>query len=68
MLIDELIPSIERFDSVMKSTSNIVFRAVIRERNLVRFVNPALLPSANLFWIETEIAESMIIIKSKMAQ
>ena len=47
VLVDELMPITERFDAVMKCTSNIFFGVTNRESNLICFVNPTLLWSAN---------------------
>ena len=68
VLVDESMPIVERFDAVMKSMSNIVFGSTNRESNLIYFVNPTLLWSTNWSWIETELAESMVIVKYKTAQ
>ena len=68
VLVDELMLIAERFDAVTKGTSNILFGASNRKSNLICFVNPTLLWSANLYWIETELAESIVIVKIKTAQ
>ena len=67
VLVDESMPVVERFDAVMKGTSNMSFGATNRESHLIYFVNPTLLWSANWSWIETELAESVVTVKYKTA-
>ena len=68
VLVDESMLSNEIFGAVMKNISNIIFRATNRESHFIYFVNPTLLWSTNWFWIETELAESAVIVKYKTAQ
>ena len=62
VIVHELMPIAVSFDAVMKGIGKILFGTTIRESNLIYFVNPTLLWSANWSWIETGLAESMVIV------